>query len=198
MAALEASREMETGKVASRASPVPGPTLERGAWASNADPGIQGAMADQATPWAMLDPGTRAAIADQGTPWAMAGSPPPQNFLGEIAVWGAPGKRRPLWVLWEHRLFWALWQSGHRNALWRSGNRGVLASSGLWRSMLWWALGRSARLRVLVRSGYCSALVRSRLLWALGRSGLWWNRSPTNGVLVSRGRRQITHERRAQ
>ncbi len=57
MGALEASRDMETGQVASRAVPVPGPKVE---------PGSRAAMADQ---------GSRAAMADQGPPWAMVGSP---------------------------------------------------------------------------------------------------------------------------
>ncbi len=57
MGALEASRDMETGQVASRAVLVPGPMVEQGSWA------------------AMADPATRAAMADQGTPWAMVGRP---------------------------------------------------------------------------------------------------------------------------
>ncbi len=36
--ALEASRDTETGQEASRAAPVPEPTVERGAWASMAEP----------------------------------------------------------------------------------------------------------------------------------------------------------------
>ncbi len=64
MGALEASRDMETGKVASRAAPVPGPTVEQRARA---------VMAEQ---------GTRAAMADPGTPWAMEGSHHPKNVLG--------------------------------------------------------------------------------------------------------------------
>ncbi len=43
MGALEALRDMETGQVASRAVPVPGPTVEQGA---------QQAMEDPGTPWA--------------------------------------------------------------------------------------------------------------------------------------------------
>ncbi len=55
MGALEASRDMETGKVASRAAPVPGPTVEQRA---------------------------RAVMAEQGTWAAMEGSHPPKNVLG--------------------------------------------------------------------------------------------------------------------
>ncbi len=58
MGALEASRDLEPGQVASRAVPVPGPTAE---------PGYRAAMADQ-VPWAsMANPGIPAAMADQGT-----------------------------------------------------------------------------------------------------------------------------------
>ncbi len=64
MGTPEASRDMEPGQVASRATPIPGPTAEQGARA---------ALADQGAWTAMADPGTRAAMADQGTPWAMAG-----------------------------------------------------------------------------------------------------------------------------
>ncbi len=48
MGALEASRDLETGQVASRAVPVPGP------------------MADPETPAAMANQGARAAMAEQG------------------------------------------------------------------------------------------------------------------------------------
>ncbi len=44
MGALEASRDMETGQEASRAAPVPGPTVEQGARASMAGEGIRAAM----------------------------------------------------------------------------------------------------------------------------------------------------------
>ncbi len=60
MGALEASRDMETGQEASRAVPVPGPTVEQRARA------------------AMVDSGTRAAMADPGIQVAMA-SPPPRH-----------------------------------------------------------------------------------------------------------------------
>ncbi len=51
MGALEASRDTETGQEASRAAPIPGPTVEGGARTAMADPGIRGAMADQETLW---------------------------------------------------------------------------------------------------------------------------------------------------
>ncbi len=71
MGALEASRDMETGQVASRAVPVPGPMVEQG---------IRAAMVYQ---------GTRAAMVDQGIRVG-APPPPPQNFLGEVHnLWGA-------------------------------------------------------------------------------------------------------------
>ncbi len=61
--ALEASRDRVTGRKASRAVPVPGPTVEQGA---------QGAMADQETLETMADLGTWKAMAEQGTRKAMA------------------------------------------------------------------------------------------------------------------------------
>ncbi len=75
MGALEASRDLETGQVASRAVPVPGPM---------ADPGTPAAMTSQGARAAMANQGARAAMAEQGA-WdaSMAGSPPPpQIFLG--------------------------------------------------------------------------------------------------------------------
>ncbi len=45
MGALEASRDRVTGRKASRAASVPGPTAEQEARAAKADQGIQGAMA---------------------------------------------------------------------------------------------------------------------------------------------------------
>ncbi len=106
--ALETSRGKETAQVASRAVPVPGPTVEQGVWAAKADPGTRVTMADLWIPWTMVDLGTRAAmaeqgtraamanldipwaLADQGTPWVMAGSPP-KKCIGEIAVRGRSG-----------------------------------------------------------------------------------------------------------
>ncbi len=85
--------------MASRAVPVPGPTVEQGVWAAKADPGTRVTMADLWIPWTMVDLGTRAAmaeqdipwaLADQGTPWVMAGSPP-KKCIGEIAVRGRSG-----------------------------------------------------------------------------------------------------------
>ncbi len=55
MGTLEASRDMETGQVASRAVSVPGPMAE---------PGARAATADQGTWAATAGPGTRAAMAD--------------------------------------------------------------------------------------------------------------------------------------
>ncbi len=75
MGALETSRDLETGQVASRAVPVPGPTVEQGDWAAMVNPGTQAAM---------MDPGTRAAMADQGSRAAMAdlGFPEVHNIWG--------------------------------------------------------------------------------------------------------------------
>ncbi len=56
MGALEASRDIETGQVAYRAVPVPGPMADPGTRAAMADPGTRAAMADQATRAAMADP----------------------------------------------------------------------------------------------------------------------------------------------
>ncbi len=100
MGALEASRYLEPGQVASRAVPVPGPTAEPAVRAATVDLGTQVAMADQA------------AKVDQGTPWALVGRPwamaspgsrgpwwvaPPKIVLGDciggIAAWGALWKR---------------------------------------------------------------------------------------------------------
>ncbi len=60
-------RPQGTGKVASRAVPVPGPMVKQGA---------------------------RAALADQGPPWAMVGSPPPKKkVLGRSLPGGVLWKR---------------------------------------------------------------------------------------------------------
>ncbi len=59
MGALEASRDIETGQVVSRAVPVPGPKVE---------PGSRATMADQGSRAAMVDQVIRAAMADQGPP----------------------------------------------------------------------------------------------------------------------------------
>ncbi len=75
MGALEASRDIETGQVVSRAVPVPGPKVEPGSRAAMADQGSRAAMADQVIRAAMMDQVIRAAMADQGPPWAMVGSP---------------------------------------------------------------------------------------------------------------------------
>ncbi len=84
-------KDLETGQVASRAVPVPGPKADPGTQAAKADPGTQAAKADPGTPAATADPGTLAATADPGTLAAMAdpgtqvameGSPP-KNFLGK-------------------------------------------------------------------------------------------------------------------
>ncbi len=80
---LEASRDMQTGQVASRVVPFPGPMVELGSRAAMADQGTRAAMADPGTWAAMADLGTWVAMADQvigPTPWAMVGSPPPPTF----------------------------------------------------------------------------------------------------------------------
>ncbi len=84
--AFEASRDMETGQVASRAVPVLGPKVEQGAWPAMTEQGDRAAMADPATLWAMVDQGTLWAMVDQGTTWAMAGSPPPQQQKKNILL----------------------------------------------------------------------------------------------------------------
>ncbi len=113
--ALEASRDLEPGQVASRAVSVSGPTADPGTQAATADLGTQAATADPGTPAATADPGTQAAMAEPGTQAAMAepgtqvameGSPPPPNFLGEA-----------------HHLWGALRRRGRRGALWRRGRR---------------------------------------------------------------------------
>ncbi len=65
-----------TGQEASRAAPVPGPTVEQGARAAMADRGTRAAMAEQGAREAMVDRGARAAMADRGAWVAMVGSPP--------------------------------------------------------------------------------------------------------------------------
>ncbi len=74
-----------TGPEASRAAPVPAPTVEQGAREATADPGTREATADPGTREATADPGTREAMVGQGAweamadqeAWeAMAGPPP--------------------------------------------------------------------------------------------------------------------------
>ncbi len=62
-------KDLETGQVASRAVPVPGPM---------ADPGTQVATADRELRVTMADPGTRTAMADR------VYAPPPKIFLGGL------------------------------------------------------------------------------------------------------------------
>ncbi len=57
MGALEGSRDLESGQVACRAVPIPGPTAE---------PGDRVSMADQVPPAAMADQVPPAAMANQG------------------------------------------------------------------------------------------------------------------------------------
>ncbi len=59
MCTLEASGDTETGPEASRAAPVPGPTVERGARAAVADQGARVAMAEQGISEAMAGPPPR-------------------------------------------------------------------------------------------------------------------------------------------
>ncbi len=118
-----------TGKEASRAAPIPGPTAEQGARAAMADPGTREAMADpgaraamaeQGARAAMVDPGTREAMADPGA-WAASSAgallPPQKKFLGEnrgsIGHLGALGKRRLLGALGKCEHLGALWRHGH-------------------------------------------------------------------------------------
>ncbi len=67
--ALEASRGMETGQVASRAVPVPEPTVEQEVWAVMADQGFRAAMTEQGFRAAMAEQGAWAAMADSRIPW---------------------------------------------------------------------------------------------------------------------------------
>ncbi len=62
-------KDLETGQVASRAVPVPGPMADPGTQAATADPGAQAAKEDPGTQAATEDPGTQAATED---PAAMA------------------------------------------------------------------------------------------------------------------------------
>ncbi len=65
-------KDLETGQVASRAVPVPGPMAAPGTPAAKADPGTQAATADPGIPAAMAEQGARAAMADPGILVAMA------------------------------------------------------------------------------------------------------------------------------
>ncbi len=137
-ASLEASRDMETGQVASRTVPVPGPT---------ADPGTQAAMSDLGSPWAM---------ADQGTPWAV--SPPPPKKMS----WGdrCPGG---LGALWKHGRLRALWKRGGLRALWKRGGLGALWKRGglraLWSAEAW---GHSGSAEAWGHSGSAELLFCSK------------------------------------
>ncbi len=172
--ALEASRDLEPGQVASRAVPVPGPKAEQGVPAAMMDLGTRAAMADKGTQAAMADQvamvdlGTRAAMADQGTQAAMA--------LGWLWL---------LWVLWragrnQRRRRWA-GQDQQRNlralAMSRRNLR-ALARTALHRR----ALARSRHWRALARSRHWRAPVRSRhwrAPWGAG-SGAWLQTIPHN------------------
>ncbi len=112
-------KDWETGQVASRAVPVPGPMAdqaamadpripaamaERGARAAIAERGARAAMAERGARAAMVERGAREAMADRGVREAMAdrgaweasmvGSPPPPNFLGETLLRGVLRRRR--------------------------------------------------------------------------------------------------------
>ncbi len=97
MGALEASRDMETRQVASRAVPVPGPMVEQGVRAAMVVPGTRAAMVDQRSRAAMVDQGSRAAMADPGFPWAMAGCPPQKKLLGKSTTSEGALGRSGLW-----------------------------------------------------------------------------------------------------
>ncbi len=112
LGALEASRDLEPGQVASRAVPVPGPMAELAVQAAMVDLGTRAAMVDQGTQAAMADQGTQVALADQaamvdqGTPWAMvgraqaamAGSPWAMASPGPPwAMVGSPPKKKNYW-----------------------------------------------------------------------------------------------------
>ncbi len=111
--ALEASRDMEAGQVASRAVPIPGPMAEQGSRAAMADQGIRAAMADQGTRAAMVDPGTRAAMPDpetqaampdqgtRGTPLAMALCSGLCELLDLSRLWSGLGELLDLSGLWS-------------------------------------------------------------------------------------------------
>ncbi len=65
-------KDLETGQVASRAVPVPGPMADPGTQAATADPGTQAATADPGTQAATAEQGAQAAMAEQGARVAMA------------------------------------------------------------------------------------------------------------------------------
>ncbi len=127
--AFEASRDMETGQVASRAVPVLGPKVEQGAWPAMTEQGDRAAMADPGTSWAMADQGTLWAMVDQGTTWAMAGSPPP------------PPQQKKKTFYWGDSSTGGTRKHGHLGALGRArtpGGRsgGAYSRGALWRSGL--------------------------------------------------------------
>ncbi len=109
--ALEASRDLEPGQVASRAVPIPGPMAEPavraamvdlGTRAAMADQATQAAMADQRTPWAMV---FRAQAAMAGSPWAMAraaltlvGTRAALTFVGALESWTEPAETKMSWA----------------------------------------------------------------------------------------------------
>ncbi len=97
--ALEASRDLEPGQVASRVVPIAGPTAEPGVRAAMVDLGTRAAMADQETQAAMVSPGSPWAMASPGPPWAMVGSPPPKkNYWGDCCPGGALEAQRASWT----------------------------------------------------------------------------------------------------
>ncbi len=131
--ALEASRDTETGQEASRAAPVPGPTVERGARVTMEDQGARAAMADPGARAAMADQGVRVAMTKQGIQEAMAAmtkqgiqeaclsgwsptTPPPKKYHG--ALW----RHGHLGVLWKRGHCIALSRGRHCRALWRHGH----------------------------------------------------------------------------
>ncbi len=73
MGALEASRDRVTGQMASRAAPIPGPTVEQGAWEAMAEQETRVAMPDlPLRPWPQPPPSEAGAILP----------PPPKKILG--------------------------------------------------------------------------------------------------------------------
>ncbi len=93
-------KDLETGQVASRAVPIPGPMADPGTptamvdQAAMVDPGTPAAMADQGARAAMANQGARVAMAEQGA-WdaSMAGSPP-KKFLGVTPLLRGALRRR--------------------------------------------------------------------------------------------------------
>ncbi len=148
LGALEASRDMEMGQVASRAVPIPGPTVEQG---------VQVAMVE---------------------PHRGSGERGRLGALWRRGRFGALWKRGPLGVLWKRRRLGVLWKRGRLVALWRAGrNQQGLWRAGRNQQVLWragrnqqghWSAGRN-------QQGHWRAGRNQQGLWRAGRiqQGHW-------------------------